>query len=286
VTGPVLADLQQDAWLPRRHVVKRVRRESADTVTLFLDPCDADDSRAARYLPGQFNMLYLFGHGEAPVSVSGVSRRTGYVRHTIKGVGPLSRALTRLNIGDLVGLRGPFGNGWPMAALGRRNLLLVAGGIGVAPIMSVLRAVTRHPERYGRIDLIYGSRTPADILFERQLLRWAERGRIHLHLTVDQADEQWDGPVGFVTTPLLRLPLEPDNSAALLCGPEVMMRHCLSQLVSAGMAPGDIYLSMERSMRCAFGVCGHCQWGPAFICKNGPVFNAGDIGRRLHVREL
>lgn len=283
--------VRNEIWLPRPHVVKRVRRESADTVTLFLHPRDENEAGEVRYLPGQFNMLYLFGHGEAPVSVSGISRRTGYVRHTVKGVGPLTRALTRLNPGDLVGLRGPYGNGWPMSDLRGKNLLLVAGGIGMAPILSVLRAVTRHTERYGRIDLIYGSRTPADILFRRQLSRWHAKERVNVHLTVDQADETWDGPVGFVTTPLSRLTesgqqTDASNTIVLLCGPEVMMRHCLSQLASAGIAPGNIHVSMERSMRCAFGVCGHCQWGADFLCKNGPVFSAEAIGARLHIREL
>lgn len=278
------AQLAASAWHPRPHVVKRVRRQSADTVTLFLDAVQADDD--IRYAPGQFNMLYLFGQGEAPLSVSGVSRKSGHVQHTIKGVGPLTRALTRLTPGDMVGLRGPFGNGWPMQKLLQQNLVLVAGGIGMAPIQSALRVLTRHPARYGRIDLIYGSRTPADILFGRQLQRWQDKNRVHVHLTVDQADDEWEGPVGFVTTPLTKLQIAPERTVALLCGPEVMMRHCLSQLQSVGMSAGDIYLSMERSMRCALGVCGHCQWGPDFICKTGPVMSAAQIGPRLHVREL
>lgn len=279
-----VTDTPASIWQPQPFEVKRVRRESADTVTLFLGAREPDAQ--ARYLPGQFNMLYLFGRGEAPISVSGVSRKTGYVHHTIKGVGPLTRAFTRLAPGDLVGLRGPFGSGWPVESLRNRHLLLVAGGIGIAPLMSLLRVLNRHRARYGRIDLVYGSRTPADILFQRQLQRWADKGRVDLHLTVDQADEQWLGPVGVVTTPLARIALEPEHTSALLCGPEVMMRHCLTQLVSARMGTADVFLSMERSMRCAVGVCGHCQWGADFICKTGPVFSAEHIGSRLHIREL
>ena len=272
------------AWQPRPYTVKRNRRESADTVTLHLAANEPEQETKPQ--PGQFNMLYLFGRGEAPISVSGISRHAGYIHHTIKAAGPLTRALTELEPGALVGLRGPFGQGWPLTQARGKNLLLIAGGIGVAPIRSALRAIVRRRRRYGRVDLIYGSRTPQDILYRDQLHRWQQREDIDVHVTVDHGDQDWTGTVGFVTELLGAVDIDPHNTRAFLCGPEIMMRHGLSQLLQLGVPSQDVYLSIERNMRCALGICGHCQWGADFICKQGPVFCADHIRSRLKVREL
>ncbi len=283
-----LQSADSEAWRPRPYVVHQWRRESQDTVTLHLAPAASMPIEPTLHKPrpGQFNMLYLFGKGEAPISISGISRRTGHIHHTVKAAGSLTRALTELKIGDTVGLRGPFGNGWPLHAAHGRNLLLIAGGIGMAPIRAAMRSVMRHPDRYGRIDLIYGSRNPQDILFGQQLQRWHANKLANVHLTVDHSDANWNGSVGFVTSLLDNLEMESARTTAFLCGPEIMMRHSMGKLLNAGVAPEEIHMSIERNMRCAIGVCGHCQWGADFICQQGPVFTAEQARKRLQVREL
>lgn len=263
--------------------MRRSRRESHDTVTLHLQ---LPDAAAHKPLAGQFNMLYAFGLGEAPISVSGVSRRSGYVHHTIKAAGALTRALTELKPNQRVGVRGPFGHGWPLEEARKRNVLLIAGGIGMAPIRAAMREIMRHRARYKRVDLVYGSRSPAEILFHNQLERWQQNKNTNVYLTVDHSDEDWDGPVGLVTSLLPGINLEPELTTAFICGPEIMMRHGLSQLVNLGVPSEHIYVSMERNMRCAIGLCGHCQWGADMICQQGPIFAADKIRRRLQVREL
>lgn len=276
-----------DPWRPRPHRVRDVVPETGDTATLVLEPLAPGGPEPEPHgcEPGQFNMLYLFGHGEAPISASGASE-PGTIDHTIKGAGALTRALVALEPGALVGLRGPFGNGWPIAALRGRDVLLVAGGIGLAPIRSALLALVAERGAYGRIVLAYGCRSPSERLYRQALEAWPAQHGIEVRVTVDRAAAGWTGPVGFVTGALPSLGLDPAGTSALLCGPEVMMRHCLSMLLEVGLDPERVHLSMERNMRCAIGTCGHCQWGPDFLCRQGPVFTARRVGARLQVPEL
>ena len=275
------------AWLPEPGIVRRCHRESHDTVTLHLElPDQADTQPRPKPHSGQFNMLYLFGIGEAPISISGVSSSTGYVQHTVKAAGALTRAMTELKPDQRIGVRGPFGQGWPLDKARKGNVLLIAGGIGMAPVRAAMRDIMRHRSRYKRVDLIYGSRTPGDILFHNQLKRWRNNKHVNVHVTVDHSDSTWDGPVGFVTSLLPQLDIDPTNTTGLLCGPEIMMRHSMSQLLGLGLPASSIHLSMERNMRCAIGLCGHCQWGADFVCQQGPVFSADKIRERLQVREL
>ncbi|GBD08474.1 Anaerobic sulfite reductase subunit B [Candidatus Thermoflexus japonica] len=274
-----------DLFLPRPFQVTGVRRETPDTVTLRLRSLHGD---SLSFQPGQFNMLYLFGVGEVPISISGVHPKTRDLEHTVRAVGYVTRALVRLRKGDVVGLRGPFGRGWPLEEARGRDLLILAGGIGLAPLRPALQYLMAHRRDYEQIVLLYGARTPADLLYPTELERWRGRLDLQVFITVDRGDEAWRGHIGVVTTllPLAERFLDLRQAIILMCGPEVMMRVAARELENRGVAPEQIFLSLERNMKCAVGFCGHCQFGPAFICRDGPVFPLPQIRPLLEVREL
>jgi len=272
------------AFVPQVTRVQGARRETADTWTLELAPAGAP-LRAA-FLPGQFNMLYAFGVGEVPISISGSAARGGALLHTVRAAGAVSQALTRLKRGDAVGVRGPFGSGWPVQEAAGGDVIVAAGGLGLAPLRPALRALLEHRERYGRLVLLYGTRTPEDLLFRRELEAWRRRGDVDVEVTVDHAREGWQGHVGVVTTLVRGIAFDPPRTTAMLCGPEVMMRFTVKALREAGVPDERLYLSMERNMKCALGHCGHCQFGADFVCKDGPVLRYDRIRGRLAVREL
>ncbi len=274
----------RDPWTPTPYQVARVRRDTADTFTLWLRPQDGGPAMA--FLPGQFNMLYAFGVGEAAISVSGDAHRREVLQHTIRNVGSVTGQLARLGRGDSLLVRGPFGRPWPIAELSGRDVVVVAGGIGLAPLRPVLLHLLRHRRQYGRVALVYGARTPADLLFAPDLARLAQRGGVQVEVTVDHADGDWHGDVGLVTGLLGRLKLAPERTAALVCGPEIMMHYVRLELGKRGVADSQIYLTMERNMKCAIGHCGHCQLGPKFICKDGPVFTFAELSGLFGRKEL
>jgi NAD(P)H-flavin reductase len=247
-----------------------LKRETGDTFTLELQPVEA--IRKIAYAPGQFNMLYVFGIGEIPISISGDPVRPKTLLHTTRQVGAVTRAMRRLNPGDIIGVRGPFGNHWPLAEAEGNDIVIVAGGIGLAPLRPALYRILSQREKYGRVVLLYGARTPEDILYRNELEQWRARLDLEVYATVDRAMSGWRGNVGVVTTLIPRAPFDPHNAVALVCGPEVMMRFTVQELQKRGVEPQNIFISMERNMKCAIGVCGHCQFGPAFVCKDGPVF--------------
>jgi NAD(P)H-flavin reductase len=264
--------------------VTRARRETSDSVTLELVARDGETSFPFR--AGQFNMLYVFGVGEAPISISGDPSAPDTLVHTIRAVGSVTRALCAMKKGDLVGVRGPFGAGWPVEHAQGRDVVVVAGGIGLPPVRPILAEVLAHRARFGRLVLLYGSRTPDDLVFQKELERWRARLDVDVQVTVDTASRGWRGNVGFVTTLVARAPFNPANAVAFICGPELMMRFAATEMQRRGMAPQDIYISMERNMKCGVGLCGHCQCGPLFMCKDGPVFPLPAVQRFLTVREL
>ncbi|MBA1148622.1 FAD/NAD(P)-binding protein [Ectothiorhodospiraceae bacterium WFHF3C12] len=235
--------------------------------------------------PGQFNMLYQLGIGEVPISISALGE-DGTLIHTIRDVGGVTRNMAALSAGEEIGVRGPFGTAWPVAAAEGHDVLLVAGGIGLAPLRPVIHHVLANRERYRRIFLLYGTRQPADILFRKELERWRGRFDIDVAVTVDRADASWRGDVGVVTRLIERGGFDPRNSIAMVCGPEVMMRFAVMSLERRGVPARQIYLSMERNMQCAVGYCGHCQYGGHFICKDGPVFPYDRLEPLFDVREL
>ena len=267
---PTTSGPAADPMVPVPYRVEGVKRETHDTFTLDLVP--ADGAGLAGYLPGQFNMLYVFGIGEVPISISGDPQRRPALAHTTRMVGPVTKALGALKRGHLIGVRGPFGSSWPVAEEPGRDFLIVAGGIGLAPLRPALYALMRERERYRKIVLLYGARTPEDILYRRELERWRGKFDLEIQVTVDRGSSGWRGNVGVVTTLVSRAPFDPRNTVALVCGPEVMMRFAVMELQKRGIGWPRIFLSMERNMKCAVGFCGHCQYGPTFVCKDGPVF--------------
>lgn len=273
-----------DPMIPIPYRVERVRRELSDTFTLHLAP--ADGSPGNGFLPGQFNMLYAFGVGEAAISISGDSKSGLPLIHTVRSVGPVTRAINSLRRGAILGVRGPFGSAWPVTASEGADVILISGGVGLAPLRPAIYQLLANRERYGDIYIYYGARTPEDILFLDELQKWRSRFDLMVDVTVDRASGSWGGKVGVVTHLLTRANFDPFESIALICGPEVMMRYTIKTLNGLGISNDHIYVSMERNMKCAVGFCGHCQFGPYFVCKDGPVFRFDHIEDLFEIREL
>lgn len=265
---------------PRVVHVRKCRRETSDTFTLTMEL-----PPGGSFAPGQFYMLYAFGIGEIPISIGGGSPARNELVVTIRAVGAVSAAIAKLRVGDALGLRGPFGRGWPLAIAEGNDVVLVAGGIGLAPLRPVVRHMLKHRRRYGRVALLYGARAPRDILFANDLESWRSRPGVQCLITVDQADRNWPGHVGVVTTLFHQAEFDPSRTIGMVCGPEVMMRFTVGELAKRGVADDRLYLSMERNMQCAIGFCGHCQFGPSFVCMDGPVFRFDRIKAFFVVRE-
>jgi NAD(P)H-flavin reductase len=270
--------------LPSAWRVLRNSPETHDTFTLELAP--AEKGRVCAFAPGQFNMLYAFGAGEAAISISGPPGEPGRLVHTIRGVGMVTRLLAAARRGDEIGVRGPFGTSWDVEAARGHDVVVLAGGIGLAPLRPVIYHLLEHRERYGRVVLLFGARTPDDLLFTRELESWRGRFDVEVDVIVDRATSSWRGNVGVVTSLIPRAHFDPDDAIAFICGPQIMMEFAARDLQKAGVTPDCIYISMERNMRCGIGHCGHCQLGTEFVCKDGPVFRYDFIRPRLGVREL
>jgi len=265
--------------------VRRTRRESRGVVTLEIER--AAGAGRAGFAPGQFNMLYVFGLGEAAISISGDPSTPEVLEHTVRAVGSVTEALCGLRRGQALGVRGPFGIGWPVGEAAGGDLVIVAGGVGLPPLRPVLYEVLAHRGRYRRVTVLYGARTPADLLYQREAPRWRRRFEVQLETTVDAATpESWRGHVGAVTTLIAGAALDPATTTAMVCGPEVMMRFAIAALEVRGVPAHRIYLSMERNMKCAVGFCGRCQFGPEFVCRDGPVFRYDRVAPLLRAREL
>lgn len=266
---------------PCPFVVQRVRRETADTVTIELAPLAPDGGFA--FQAGQFTMLYRFGIGEVPISISGDPARPLPLIHTVRAVGAVTRAICQAKRGDILGVRGPYGQAWPVEEAAGHDVVIVAGGLGLAPLRPALYHLLAQRTRYHRLRLFYGARSPRDLLYRRELERW--RGRLDLNVTVDHGGDGWTGHVGVVTALLARERLDPEQTVALICGPEVMMRFTVRELERQGIPHERIYVSLERNLKCGVRLCGRCQLGPAFICRDGPVFRYDRIHPFLTIRE-
>jgi NAD(P)H-flavin reductase len=271
--------------LPESYSIRRVRRETDDTFTLDLEPMNSAPEFS--FEAGQFNMLYVYGVGEIPISISGdPTDRPNRLSHTTRAVGTVTKAMSRMKRGDTLGVRGPFGNRWPIEETAGSDIVIVAGGIGLAPLRPALYCILSQRQRYGQVVLLYGARTPADILYRRELEQWRSRFDLEVYVTVDRAMGGWRGHVGVVTRLIPRAPFDPLNAVALVCGPEVMMRYAAPELERRGVSADNIYLSLERNMKCAIGFCGHCQFGSVFVCKDGPVFQYSRLKRLLSTWEV
>jgi NAD(P)H-flavin reductase len=275
--------IRDDPMMPRQFQIQRIRRDTADTFSMELRPVSGP--REFKFLPGQFNMLYVFGVGEVPISISGDPIKPEVLVHTTRAVGNVTKAMDSLKSGQTVGVRGPLGTSWPVKEAEGNDVVLVAGGIGMAPLRPVMYYVLEHRENYGKIVLLYGTRTPDDILYQKELEKWRSRLDLEIHITVDRGTSSWRGNVGVVTNLIGRAPFDHLNCTAMVCGPEIMMRFSALGLQKRGVEPDDIYVSMERNMKCGIGLCGHCQMGPLFVCKDGPIFRYSQVREIFTRRE-
>jgi NAD(P)H-flavin reductase len=273
---PLQTDLA-DPMLPVAVRVASVTRETHDTCTLVTEAAEAGSLPA--FAPGQFSMLYSYGVGEVPISISGDPGVPDRLVYTIRSVGAVSGALVTRRPGDQITMRGPFGSAWPVEAARGRDVLLVAGGIGLAPLRPVIYHVLRNRGDYGRFIILYGARSPKELLFTKELKQWSTASNTTVLTTVDTGGSSWRGHVGVVTKLFGFIKLRPEQTVAMTCGPEIMMHFVTRQLRALKMADEDIYLSMELNMKCAVGFCGHCQMGPYFLCKDGPVFRYAEMQR-------
>ncbi len=273
-----------DPMIPRPYRVVRRVRETRDTFTLVLEPEHPGEGHP--FAPGQFNMLYVFGVGEVPISISGDPGDPHRLVHTTRAVGPVTTAITRLRPGDVLGVRGPYGSHWPLEHAVGKDIVIVAGGIGLAPLRPTIYQILAQREKFGRVVVLYGARTPADLLYRRELRAWRARLDVDVLVTVDRATEDWHGHVGVVTALIPYAAFDVHDAVAFVCGPEIMMRYTVAALQQRGMPDEAIYISMERNMKCAVGFCGHCQYGPFFICKDGPVFSYDRVRWLFQRREV
>jgi NAD(P)H-flavin reductase len=279
-----MSGLQPDPMSPVAFRVAGVRRETADTYTLQLLP--AAGNAPFRFAPGQFNMLYAFGIGEVPISMSGDPAEPEQLVHTVRAVGSVTNALCRARRGDVLGIRGPYGRPWPVAEVRGADVLVIAGGLGLAPLRPVVYYLLRHRAEYGHVAVLVGGRTPGDLLFRGELARWAKRRDLLVLVTVDRASPGWAGRAGVVTALVAAAGFHAARTVAFVCGPEVMMRFAARELERHGIPDERIYCSLERNMKCAVGFCGHCQLGPTFVCKDGPVLRYDRIRTLMALREI
>jgi NAD(P)H-flavin reductase len=268
--------------VPAQFTLVAKRQDTADTWTLELEPPSGERSR---FYPGQFTMLSAFGSGEVPISISGDPGDGGRLVQTVRVVGLATRAICEVDPGQVLQVRGPFGRPWPVGEVGGADVLVLAGGIGLAPLRLAILALLADRSRYGRLMLLYGSRSPEQLLYPRELEEWSGRG-LEVEVTVDSAGPEWLGHVGVVPRLVRRAELDPAATVAMLCGPEVMMRFAVAALLERGIGTERIYVSVERNMQCGIGLCGHCQLGPTLVCRDGPVYPWSELERWLAIREL
>jgi len=268
--------------VPASFAVSAKRRDTADTWTLELEP---RDGARLEFSAGQFTMISAFGAGEVPISISGDPDGDGPLVHTVRAVGLATQAICDAAPGEVLGVRGPFGRPWPMGEIEGADVLVVAGGIGLAPLRPAILALLARRERYGRLLLLYGGRSPEQLLYTGELQEWAARG-LDVSVTVDSAGPEWIGHVGVVPRLVHGARFDPSSAVALLCGPEVMMRFTAAALAQAGVGSDRVHASMERNMQCGIGHCGHCQLGPTLVCRDGPVYRWSELEPWLAIREL
>jgi NAD(P)H-flavin reductase len=268
-------------FVPSPFRVLERRQDTVDTWTLAFEPLGEGFAVA----PGQFVMVYAFGIGEVPISVSGPPEHVGEsVVLTVRDVGAVTHAICSSEPGAVLGLRGPLGNSWPVESAAGGDVIVVAGGIGLAPLRPVVLHALAHRSAFDSVSVLYGARTPGDLLYTDELEAW--RGELAVEVTVDAADTSWTGRVGVVPQLVERAVFRPEAARAFVCGPEVMIDFTVQALRERGVLDERIFLSLERDMRCGVGLCGHCQLGPTLICRDGPVYTHAQVASLLEVREL
>lgn len=275
-----------DAMMPVTAAIVSVKEENFNTRTFRVRINDEEIRRLYRFTPGQFNMLYVPGVGEAAISISSDASEPETLDHTIRVVGSVTRAMTKLGTGGAIGVRGPFGHGWPLESLEGRDIVMVGGGIGLAPLRPVVYHLLRHRAHFRRVILLYGCRTPDDRLFADELEAWQSNPDLDVLVTVDNATPGWTGPVGVVTKLLQRIKVNASRTSVLVCGPRILNRVAAWSFLQLHVPPEHVHVSLERNMHCGFGRCGHCQYGPKFVCKDGPVFRFSDVASIFAKEEI
>ena len=264
----------------------KITPEAEGVTTFWFKFSNPDVQKRYHFSPGQFNMLYLPGYGEVAISMSSDPNAPDrLLGHTIRLVGNVTKAIGRLKVGDQVGIRGPFGTSWPMTNLEGKDIVIACGGIGLPPLRPALYHIIQNREKYGKVNLLYGARTPKDLLYQNEYEAW-KQANIEVQVTVDRGDNSWDGRVGVVPMWFYNFRIDARNSAILTCGPEIMIRFVIYEALARRVSAESIFVSLERNMKCGQGACGHCQVGPFFVCKDGPVFPFSALGRFVNVEEF
>jgi NAD(P)H-flavin reductase len=275
-----------DTWMPVPARILDMKDENFNTFTIRLRIEDETVRAAYRWTPGQFNMLYVPGVGEAAISISSDPHKPTELEHTIRVVGSVTRAIKRTGTGGMIGLRGPFGTSWPIEDIKGKNVVMVAGGIGLAPIRPMVYWLLHHRDHCKRVILLYGCRSPEDRVFSSELEDWELNSGLDVLVTVDNATGNWTGPVGVVTHLLKRIRVDAKHTTVMVCGPKILNRVASWQFLQLHVRPEQVYVSLERNMNCGFGQCGHCQYGSKFVCRDGPVFRFADIAHIFAKEEI
>lgn len=258
-------------YLPHEaEIIERIQ-ESSTVFTFRLRFIDQFLHAQFRFQPGQFNMVYLYGVGEVPISIVSDPGNDKFFDHTIRVVGRVTKGLEKLTIGDRVGIRGPYGRGWPLSYAKKKNIIIITGGLGCAPVVSVINYILARRSQYGNLKILQGLKHSDDFIFHQQYEAWGKMPNTEVLIAADRAEKNWPWYSGRVTDMLADIVIL-SETVVMLCGPEIMMHVAIKELVKNGLPEENIFLSMERNMECAVGHCGHCQYGGLFVCKDGPVF--------------
>jgi NAD(P)H-flavin reductase len=272
-----------DPYLPMEAEVIACSHETPSIFTLHISFVERHRHHLYAFHPGQFNMVYLYGVGEVAISIVSDPEENHIISHTIRALGRVTKALQKLQVGDRIGIRGPFGRGWPLHKVQGKDIVIVTGGLGCAPTVSIINYILARRSQYGNMKILQGVKHSDDFIFRKQYDKWQQSPHTEIHIAADQAGPKWPWNVGYVTDMIQTLDLQPENTIAMMCGPEMMMHTAINALAKKGVSLHDIYLSMERNMECGIGQCGHCQYGGLFVCKDGPIFAYPEIKALFNV---
>lgn len=273
-------------FVPHPAEIIEKRHEAKNIFTYRLRFCEPELRNNYRFQAGQFNMVYAFGAGDAAISIASDPREPEILDHTIRVVGSVTGALGALKKGDQLGLRGPYGSHWPLEEVKGKDLIFITGGLGCAPVTGAIQYAMNRRQDYGTIKILHGVKTRQDLIYHKKFKEWERHPDTEVVLTSDVGDRQWKFQVGVVTNLVDQIQFDPNRAVVMMCGPEVMMRYTVKGFMKHGVTARQIYLALERNMKCAMGFCGHCQYGPHFICKNGPVLRFDQLENTFFLKEI
>jgi len=271
-------------YVPHEAIILERIQEAPSLFTLRLKFTEQKIQDAYEFEPGQFNMLYLYGVGEIAISIVSDPRDSHIIDHTIRVVGRVTRGMDNLKAGDRIGIRGPYGRGWPMIESKQKDVVIVTGGLGCAPVVSVINYIEQRREEFKRLTIIQGVKHTADFIWKDRYDKWRDLPDTKVLLAADVGEALWPWHIGPVTTLFDQLEFDPDNVCVMMCGPEGMMQVVVDHMLDYRVPASQLYLSMERNMQCAVGHCGHCQYGSKFICKDGPVFSYDKVSDLFNIK--